>query len=1050
MQALDELVARWRKNPDPESTLALCAHLGTSHEAELMREVANTAEAWHKDNHSVMLSVGRMYLDAGLLPEAQAALLQAGKLEPNDAEAYRYLGEVLLRRGDAQRSEKALARAIQLGSKDSETRLWHERAIVYVALQQRRGLTAVADEVARTAPLPAPGASPPISAFDHIDSEPQPAAARPARRSRPPLATAGIRRSSGPKATRRRGSTPPPPGAFGPKTAPQDTLMMGRSPLPASRMDDLEHPPSPFIPSESHAPKRTAKPAKPGKNNTKVPRREARGGEAAADRKPPSTLAELARSVDGLNQDPQAAKDTHPDAELGGADPFLGTFESEERIEPANDVPAAPAAPAIFARAPRAAAARAPEPASAPVKAAAAVAEPALVTPPALPDAEPFTPPSSAAPLSPARLARPAPVAHARPVDEDEAVPSPETILLTLARVGLYEKESSVTPAWEAAPRPAPRRLWLLGGALAAALLVGVGGYRYAVGVQEERLAEAQALGMRLTTSLESGSRAQLRASDNDFQRLFELDSRGRDPALLWLTNRALYTLLDAEPVSGIESALQRARTVGIEESRLIFGRLASALSAGDLPGAAALISEWDARAKDDALYQLFAGVTFERAGNPVALERYTLATHLSPELKLAHLSAARLSLLQRGPAESKSLVEIASARLGPGAAADVLRGLEWAASPFTTAPAPTLPNPEAIADLSPILQETAHAVSAVRALRDGKTEESMAEFKQALGPATTPALAAWIGYQALDAGDVEVARLSALKAMQLSVQHQSSQALAARIALAEGRLDAARDAVKGVDPSSRDAVLIEAVTAYENLRGADATRMVASLPTEPASAATLEALRDSDKVVAGVARPKDERLNTLAEEQRLWGAEIAVDLALDSGRLELAERIVKARAWDAKVPAHAARLMRLRRYQGQGAAALELAQGLVDREHASVRAVAEVVLGFISEGRVAAATSALRELNAAAGNVGPWLEILVEAAAGRQPNAAKMAAEHEPPGKGTPLLEQVVALRALAAAKDRRAKPYYGQLDKRFRGQPDVALAGKELGLVK
>ena len=78
MQALDELVARWRKNPDPESTLALCAHLGTSHQAELMREVANTAEAWHRDNHSVMLSVGRMYLDAGLLAEALAALIQEG------------------------------------------------------------------------------------------------------------------------------------------------------------------------------------------------------------------------------------------------------------------------------------------------------------------------------------------------------------------------------------------------------------------------------------------------------------------------------------------------------------------------------------------------------------------------------------------------------------------------------------------------------------------------------------------------------------------------------------------------------------------------------------------------------------------------------------------------------------------------------------------------------------------------------------------------------------------------------------------------------------
>jgi Flp pilus assembly protein TadD len=137
MQALDELVARWRKNPDSESTLALCAHLGRSPQSELMREVGNTAEAWHRENAAVMLSVGRMYLDAGLLAEAQASFVQAGKLAPSDSAPYRFLGEVLLRRGDAQRAEKALARAIKLGGADADTRLWHERAVLYSGLQQR-------------------------------------------------------------------------------------------------------------------------------------------------------------------------------------------------------------------------------------------------------------------------------------------------------------------------------------------------------------------------------------------------------------------------------------------------------------------------------------------------------------------------------------------------------------------------------------------------------------------------------------------------------------------------------------------------------------------------------------------------------------------------------------------------------------------------------------------------------------------------------------------------------------------------------------------------
>ena len=105
MGALDELLGRWRENPDTGTTLALCTYLGTSKREELIREVGSTAEAWHKDDPQVMLAVGRMYLDAGLLPEAQATLVTAGKLVPDNASAYRYLGEVLLRRGDAARAE---------------------------------------------------------------------------------------------------------------------------------------------------------------------------------------------------------------------------------------------------------------------------------------------------------------------------------------------------------------------------------------------------------------------------------------------------------------------------------------------------------------------------------------------------------------------------------------------------------------------------------------------------------------------------------------------------------------------------------------------------------------------------------------------------------------------------------------------------------------------------------------------------------------------------------------------------------------------------------
>jgi hypothetical protein len=1019
MQALDELVARWRKNPDPESTLALCAHLGTSdaaeRQAELMREVANLAETWHRDNHPVMLSVGRMYLDAGLLAEAQAALIQAGKVEPNDAEAYRYLGEVLLRRGDAIRGEKTLARAIRMGDDDPETRLWHERSVLYVALQKRQGIAAVADEVARTAPhrpsIPAPTLSP----FDRIDRETAAAAAaaaRPLRRSRPPLPAAprasGRRRPSVP-GVRRRGSTPPPADSqlLGTKTEPQDTLIMGQSPVPMPRADAPVHPPSPFFPSESHAPKPARSAKKASAPAAAAPRAGAQQRSGAARPRPP--LAELLRGSLGDGSRELDGIATRPDSEPG--DPFRGTF---------SDAPATAAS----------------EPAAASVPSAA----------PAPPGPKIPTPaPATIETVASSRPRSGQPVAMT-----DSAAPTPEMVLSELARVGLYEQDSTVVPAWEAAPRPAPRRLWIMAGALGLMAALGVGAYRYALGVQAERAAQAQELGMRLASALDSGSRVQLRDSEADFQTLFELDSRGREPAFLWLENRVMHTLLDDEPVSGIESALQRARAVGVEEHRLIFGRLASSLAAGDLPGAGAAIAEWDVRAKGDALYQLLAGVVFERAGNPEALDRYVEAVRLQPDLKLAHAYAARLALLTLGPVESRSLVEVACARLGPGPASDVLRGLEWAASPFTDNKPPTVVAPEISGDLAPLLQDTASAVVAVRARRDGRLEESTAAFEQALGPSATPAMAAWIGYQALDAGDVEIARRAAVKAVQLSALHKGSHALAARIALAEGRLDAAREAVRGVDPSSRDALLIEAVSAYENLQGPEAARLIAQLPADASGSAILEALAASDKAIAGTLRPKEGALQQLADEQRLWGAIIAVDVALDAGQLDAAERIAKEHAFDAKVPAHAARLMRLRRYQAQGAAALELAPALLDARGGTPRAVSELVLTFVGEARVAAATSTLGEHKAAAGALGPWLEAIVEKARGREPNAAKLLSALEPPEKSRPLVEQVVALRALAGVKDKRAKPYYAQLERRFRAQPDVIAAGKELGLIK
>jgi hypothetical protein len=150
MRELEELLAAWRANPDADATVDLCATIGTSGRDSLAREVGIEVEARHANDSRVMLALGRMFLDAGLLAESQHALVTAGKGDARDPAPFRWLGEVLLRRGDAARAKRVLERAIELGQDDPDTRLARDRAEVLLPLQERRGMKAVASEVERT------------------------------------------------------------------------------------------------------------------------------------------------------------------------------------------------------------------------------------------------------------------------------------------------------------------------------------------------------------------------------------------------------------------------------------------------------------------------------------------------------------------------------------------------------------------------------------------------------------------------------------------------------------------------------------------------------------------------------------------------------------------------------------------------------------------------------------------------------------------------------------------------------------------------------------
>jgi len=155
MDPIDDLAQRWRSTQDASSTISLCEALSNSGQVRttLVQQVADFAQVKFASNVPVLVAVARMYMRSHQLSEAQSVLVAAGKIAPRDGHVYRVLGEVLIRRGDAERAEKVLERAVQFGLKDNETLTWLERTRVFKPMQAKAGVRAVAAEVARTAPL---------------------------------------------------------------------------------------------------------------------------------------------------------------------------------------------------------------------------------------------------------------------------------------------------------------------------------------------------------------------------------------------------------------------------------------------------------------------------------------------------------------------------------------------------------------------------------------------------------------------------------------------------------------------------------------------------------------------------------------------------------------------------------------------------------------------------------------------------------------------------------------------------------------------------------
>ena len=993
MGALDDLLSSWRANPDVDSTIALCSYLGAGGREELVREVGSNAETWHARSVDVMLAVGRMYLDANLLPEAQAALVTAGKASNQDARPYRFLGEVLLRRGDAMRGEKVLARAIQLGSADPELRQWHDRASFYIALQKRVGAQAVADEILRVLPkrisIPAPMVSPqPFGGEDTTKVK---------------LAAQALKSNPLPR--------------FGGSSESFDEISQVEE-IP--RVDSIPEPPTKPVAKRAQRAPTLIGVAPPTVTTTPAAAR--RGPQVVMPSKQGSSAA-LAGPAELFEHEAVTAITTTP---------------QEIRAQALAPVPAAVMPRKIS---------RPPPPPAPPL--------PSFEMPDTIP-APPHSNGSPVAgvpaatgfmPMPPAPL----PGGFDAGVDSSAAVtrrmedskPTPAVVLEHLARVGIFEPQGGARPAWESAPKQKSRGVWVWPIVITVLLGGGAGGYAYSQDLKEKRMARAAQLSGEVDKALRSGRINELRASDQKLSEAFELDSLSKQAARLWLQNRVLGALLLTDEPRGIDSAVHRGKTVGLADKEVAFGRVASFLTEGDVAGAAAALTRWDKDAGRDAYYQLAAGAVLERAGDLRAIERYEASRTLAPDLSATEILLGRLALLEFGKQRAMPVIESLKRRTGEQAATRALAALAWVIDrerPDALPGEATLQQDDAKQLPAPLMAVPA-MVEAVKAIQSGDAAKAASAIDSAIARSDTPSLAVTLGFLAIEIGDERLARTAALRALSFSALYPRARILAARVALLGGRLEEAQKAVEELEPSSPDVAVVRAAVAYEALEPGDLDGALSALG-DAAGDPALTALRVAADVLRGTKYPKSEDLVGMAHPSVPWGELVAADAALDTGDLQGAERSLSLRPAGEQRAVHALRVARLRRLQGKIDEALKASERALEG-NVTPALLLERSYELIAADRASEARALVGKYPSVLGPLSGWLQAVIEASSKQEAQAKARVAKLEPPPDATPLALRVMVAKALVATEDKRAKAYLDGLGDHAKKHPElVALA--------
>jgi tetratricopeptide (TPR) repeat protein len=141
---LNARLLRFRSQPASEDAYALAEDLIGAKRYGDARGVTSSAQPKDGEDGALLVLEGRAWLLERDMVRAQAVLLRAVRAAPELAEGYRWLGYVLLKRGDPQRAAKTLRRALALDPNDAEAAKLATRA-EYLAEAANDGAVPEAD-----------------------------------------------------------------------------------------------------------------------------------------------------------------------------------------------------------------------------------------------------------------------------------------------------------------------------------------------------------------------------------------------------------------------------------------------------------------------------------------------------------------------------------------------------------------------------------------------------------------------------------------------------------------------------------------------------------------------------------------------------------------------------------------------------------------------------------------------------------------------------------------------------------------------------------------